>query len=246
MLPSWLKLVVTMLALSPFAAAAGSFGVSPTRIDFEKGVRTATVEVENDDEQKLNFQVRLFEWAQGADGKDDYKESQDLIWFPQLFTIQPKEKRVIRVGLKGVGGGPPPLEKTYRLFIEEIPGPAPPGAGPSIRIVLRFGVPLFIAPAAPKKAAVMEGVEVKPGKVTFRIRNDGTQSIKFDPIRLQREADLVAEGQGWYVLAGATRSFEVAVDPAKCAPGALEVVAASESITLKQAFTATKALCERP
>jgi fimbrial chaperone protein len=202
--------------------------------------------VENDDEQKLSFQVRLFEWTQTAEGKDDYKESQDLIWFPQLFAIAPKEKRVIRVGLKGAGFAALPAEKAYRLFIEEIPGPAPAGAAPSIRIVLRFGVPLFAAPAVPRKSGVIEAVEEKPGKLAFRVRNDGTQSIKFDPLRLQRDADLIAEGQGWYVLAGATRAFEIAVDRAKCAPGTMEVVAASESLTLKQAFKATKVLCEHP
>src|SRR5512140_3419810 len=105
-----------LLALLAAAGArAGSFGVSPTRVDLDRGAKSAIIEVTNDDEAKLSFQAKLFEWRQGADGKDEYAESQDLIYFPQIFTIAPKAKRIIRVGIKGPPGD---VEKAYRLFVE--------------------------------------------------------------------------------------------------------------------------------
>src|SRR4051812_48428578 len=115
-------------------AAAGSFGVAPTRVDLGKGARSSLVEVSNDDTRKLSFQVRLFQWTQDAQGKDAYQENQDLIFFPPLFTVNPGDKRVIRVGLKG--SAPPPGEIAYRLFIEEIPEPAVAAAGPEVKVVL--------------------------------------------------------------------------------------------------------------
>ena len=238
------RILLTLLA-APILAFAGNFGVAPTRLDFDKGTRSATIEVSSEDEQKLNFQVKLFEWVQAPDGKDDYRESHDLIWFPQIFAVNPKEKRIIRVGLKGQGPQPV-VEKTYRLFIEEIPQPSAAAAGAEVKVVIRFGVPLFVAPAAPKRSVAIDSVRVERGKVIVRVRNDGTQSVKLEGVRVQREASLVGEAQGWYVLAGTTRTFEVPVDPARCpSPGPLEAVATAEGASLKQAFASSSALCER-
>lgn len=246
MRPSFLPAAALLGALLALPAFAGNFGVAPTRLDFDKGTRSATVEVSSEDEQKLNFQVRLFEWTQTPEGRDEYRESQDLIWFPQIFTVSPKEKRIVRVGLKGAGPQPA-VEKTYRLFIEEIPQPSAAASGAEVKVVLRFGVPLFVAPAVPKRAAAIDSVQAAKGKVVVRVRNEGTQSVKFESVRVRREASLVAEAQGWYVLAGTTRSFEIPLDPARCpAPGSsLEVVATAEGASLKQAFASSPALCER-
>lgn len=236
--------VLAALLLASGLAAAGNFGVSPTRLDFEKGTRSAVIEVSSEDEQKLSFQVKLFEWTQDADGKDVYRDSQDLIWFPQIFALNPREKRIIRIGLKGTAPQPA-LEKTYRLFIEEIPPPSAVASGAEVKVVLRFGVPLFVAPAVPKRSFAIDSVQVARGKVMVRVRNEGTQSAKFDSVRVQRENNLVAEAQGWYILAGTTRTFEVPIDAAKCPPaGTLEAVASTEGASLKQSFASSPVLCE--
>jgi fimbrial chaperone protein len=226
------------------AALAGSFGVSPTRVDLDRGAKSAIVEVMNDDDVKLSFQAKLFEWRQAADGKDEYVESQDLIYFPQLFTVAAKTKRVIRVGIKAPATD---VEKAYRLFVEETPEPAREGAaGPQVRVVLRFGVPVFVAPQAPVRKAEAEGVEVARGKALLGIRNLGNQSVRFETFRIMRGEETVGEASGWYVLAGARRTFEIAVDAAKCPlSGPLEAVAAGQGVTLKRSFDASALLCER-
>lgn len=226
-------------------AWAGNFGVSPIRVDFDRGTRTAVIEVSNDDERKLTFQVKLFEWTQDAAGLDQYAESQDLIWFPQILAIDPKQKRVVRVGMKQ------PVEvareKTYRLFIEELPpvGEAPKGA--EVRVLLRFGVPLFIAPTTPSRKVEITSIEPRPGKVAAAIRGEGTQSVRFESLRVKRGDAVVGEAQGWYVLAGATHVFEVPIDPARCPlAGPLELEATAEGLSIKRAFDAPPSLCARP
>ena len=224
---------------------AGSFGVAPTRLDFDKGAKSGVIEVSNDDERKLSFQLKLFEWKQGPDGKDQYVESQDLIYFPQLFSVNAHDKRIIRVGLKGVAALP--AERAYRLFIEEMPDPATGAGGAEVKVVLRFGVPLFVAPESPRKAFTFDNVEVAKGKLLMTIRNGGNQSAKFEFLRVRRGDAVVAEAAGWYILAGATRTFELPMDPAKCvSSGALEAMATAEGVVVKQAFTASPLLCERP
>ena len=234
-------LAALILATSAFA---GSFGVAPTRVDLGRGARSGLIEVTNDDERKLSFQVRLSAWRQDANGKDEYAESQDLIFFPPLFTVNPGDKRVIRVGLKGAEL--PASEAAYRLYIEEIPEPSAAKSGSEVKVVLRFGVPVFVAPAAARPEFVIDGVEAVAGKVSLRVRNSGNQGAKFESVRVLRDGATLAEAAGWYVLPGATRALEVPLEPGRCTAGSsLEVVAQAEGVVLRRAFPATAALCAR-
>ena len=228
-------------ALAPLAFA-GSFGVAPTRIDLGNGTRSGLIEVTNDDARKLSFQVRLAAWKQDAAGQDGYAESQDLIFFPPLFTVNAGDKRVIRVGLKGAEA--PASELAYRLYIEEIPEPTAAASGSEVKVVLRFGVPVFVAPAKASRAFTLDDVALQPGKVTFRIRADGNQGAKFEVLKLVQGDRTLAEATGWYVLPGATRAFELPVERDKCvASGTLEVQAQADGVALKRAVAAAPALC---
>ncbi len=241
------RLALLLASLVTSHAFAGSFGVSPIRVDFDRSTRTAVVEVSNDDERKLSFQVKLVEWTQDAAGQDQYSDSQDLIFFPPLFTVNPNEKRILRIGSKPAGA-PGPREKTYRLFIEELPPPADPAAGAQLRIALRFALPIFVAPVTPQKKLVVESLVPKAGKAVLRLRNDGNQSVKLETVRLRRGTDMVGESQGWYVLAGATREFEVQADAAKCPiAGPVEVEAQTEGVVqVRHTLEASPLLCQRP
>jgi len=240
-----LKLLAALAALLAGPALAGSFGVAPTRIDLGNGTRSSLLEVTNDDTRKLSFQVRLASWTQDPAGKDGYADSQDLIFFPPLFTVNAGDKRVIRVGLKG--GEAPAAEVAYRLYIEEIPEPTAASSGSEVKVVLRFGVPVFVAPAKPRRAFVLDDVALQPGKATFRIRNDGNQSAKFETLKLVQGSRTLAEATGWYVLPGATRAFDIPVEREKCvASGTLEVQAQADGVALKRDVAAAPALCARP
>ena len=234
-----------MLLSSP--ALAGSFGVSPIRIDLSRATRTAVVEVTNDDQSRLSFQAKLVEWTQDAEGEDVYLPSSDLVFFPPLFTVNPGEKRIVRMGTKA-GAAPGELERSYRLYIEELPPPAEAGAGAQLRIALRFGLPVFVAPATPARKLVMEDVRIHPGRLTLRLRSTGNQSSKLETIRLRNATETLGEGQGWYVLADRAREFDVKVDPAKCPlSGPLELEALAQGVVLaRQTLADPASLCKRP
>lgn len=248
--PSPMRLVSLLLLVVVSAAArfscAGSFGVAPTRVDLDRGTRTAVVDVTSDDDRRLGFQVKLFEWTQDAEGKDVHAESQDLIWFPQLFSLNPKDKRIIRVGLKQGVGGPGAVERAYRLFIEEMPSPSESAKGAELKVVLRFGLPIFVSPVTVQRKLVAESVKATPGRLTLRVRNEGNVSVRFEAVRAKRGDTVVGEGPGWYVLAGATRDFDVAIAPDKCpVTGSLDVEAVAEGNSVRHALEATPALCPR-
>lgn len=240
-------LAALLLLLLPSLAVAGSFGVSPIRVDLDRGNRSAVVQITNEDERKLSFQVKLVEWTQDANGQDQYAESQDLIFFPPLFSLNPNEKRLLRIGTK-TGATPGVAERSYRLYIEELPPPAEAGVGAQLRIALRFALPIFVAPASPSRKLVVESVRAQAGSVTLRLRNEGSQSTRLETVRVRQAGQAVSEAQGWYVLAGKARDFEVKVDPGKCPlTGPLEVEAQAEGVVLvRDTLADAAALCKRP
>ena len=76
---------VLALAAASFAAYAGHFGVSPIRLDLDKGTRTGVIAVSNDGDKPLDFQARAMLWTQDAAGQDRYEDTQALVYFPRQF-----------------------------------------------------------------------------------------------------------------------------------------------------------------
>jgi fimbrial chaperone protein len=221
---------------------AGAFGVSPIRIDLDPGTRTGLITVTNDDDRKLYFQLALFEWTQNASGEDQYADSSDLLFFPQIFTVDPKDKRLVRVGLKA-----PPLERerAFRLFIEEMPDPnAVPGTGAQIAVRLRFGVPIFLSAGKGASQPEVISAEASKGILRVAIRNTGTRQIRFEEVAMRDGDKTVAKTAGWYVFPGATRLFTLPVPPGDCpVPSSVEIRATADGKVVSKMVEVPPALC---
>src|SRR5438309_7070207 len=133
--------------LASVACGAAEFSVTPIRLDMEPGMRSAAVTVVNDDEQPLRLQLKLMVWTQDAAGVDVYTESEELVYFPKLMSVQPRDRRLVRIGLKTPAGA---SERTYRLFLDELPDSAQPSAS-GLSFTVRFALPIFL-PAAESHA----------------------------------------------------------------------------------------------
>ena len=118
------------------------------RLDVRHSAKSASVSVVNDGAEKLSFQLQAMDWSQDLDGKDLYTESRDLIFFPKLMSVEPGQEAIVRIGFKTNAAS---VEKTYRLFIEELPGVVKKveGSSAQINFLVRFGLPIFAAPALP-------------------------------------------------------------------------------------------------
>jgi len=215
-------LVAAILACMALAAAGGEFAVHPMRLELGGAIRSSALTVRNDDSVPLSFQVRGMDWSQDDDGQDRYQDAADLIYFPRQLTVAPGQEAVVRVGLRQ---GLVPVEKAYRLFIEEVAPPAAaPVAGqpPRIRVMVRFGAPVFVKPAQPVQQLQLDELSLQDGQAHWRLRNAGNQHEVFERVAL-RGLD-AAGGEAFatqlaerYFLAGGTRRFAVAIPPQACA-----------------------------
>lgn len=224
-------------ALIPAAANAGLFSISPIRLDLDRQTRTDSITITNDDPNtKLEVQAKLVEWTQDADGKDIYVDSNDLVFFPRIFSVEKLEQRVVRVGLRVPATT---IEKSYRLFLEELPPPRDPQTkGAQISFVLRFGVPVFVRPEKEQLAGAIEGLEVAPTAATIVIRNSGNQNFQIQSMLVKSGAVFEKEIVGGYVLAGATKRISAQFPPDTCSRlGKIQVILKTDRVgTLERTF----------
>ena len=156
---------------APAVATAGEFSVNPILLELGAAARSGAIAVRNDGQHPLSFQLQAMEWVQDASGKDQYLETRDLIFFPKILTVEPGKEGVVRVGTRTPIV---PVEKTYRLFIEELPGNAanaPKTTGAQINFLIRFGAPIFVKPVKPQEGLEIEALALTGGELTFSAKN---------------------------------------------------------------------------
>ena len=242
-MPAMLR-TLSFLALALAAASAGAaeFAVSPIRIDFEPGRRSATVTVSNDDPRPLRLQLKLMQWTQDADGADVYTESEDLVYFPKLMSVEPKDRRLVRVGLKSA---PAASERSYRLFLDEQPDGAPAGAS-GVNFTIRFALPIFLPAAQPRVSAAIASMTLEQGKLRVAVANDGNQHVRITSVAARADGGFKAEVAGWYLLPGVARVHTIEIPAEACRSlRRLEVTVTADKLSLERGLDVDASMCGR-
>jgi fimbrial chaperone protein len=145
--------------------------------------------------------------------------TEDIVFFPALLTLAPREERKVRVGL---ATSPGPSEKTYRIFVEELPPVEVEKLAAGVTMRTKMGIPIFVQPSVTTARAQLGKGSFAGDRVSFSLQNTGTVHFTPDAIRvrgLDGTGAVVADvrADAWYVLAGGRRDFEVALPAARCA-----------------------------
>ncbi len=236
-----------LFLLYPAAPRAGEFSVSPIRMDFDKDVRTGVVTVSSESPDKLNLQMRAFEWTEDDQGKDVYTETQDLVFFPKIMTLSKGEKKTLRSGVESLPVG---KEKAYRLFVEEIPS-RKKAEGVNVSIAIRFGIPVFVKPERETPGAEIEKVEVAGGVAKVTVKNTGNVHLVIDSITLKGKnaggkETFSKDLAGWYLLAGASRTYTATIQREVCeGTSMLYIEAVVGKTDLKKEFELGNGMCPR-
>jgi fimbrial chaperone protein len=201
-------------------AFAGEFVVSPVGLDLGGTARSGAITIRNDGKDKLGFELEAMEWRQDAEGKDQYVPTNELVFYPKVMAVEPGQEGLVRVGIRT------PLvqtEKTYRLFIQELPGNAKAAASSTAQVnfLIRFGAPIFVGPVKPQDSLTVDSLAVAKGVVSVSTHNTGNRHQVMQGVSL-KGVDRTGN-EVWsltladrYLLAGTAKAYSAVIPRADC------------------------------
>lgn len=229
-------------------ADAANWRVAPIKVYFDTRTRSEVVTVTNDGAQPLALEINAVEWTQGPDGQDIYQPASDLVFFPRQLVIEPKQERVIRTGIKVPAVS---REKTYRLFIKEVPDRSQQAPN-TVAIAIQFGVPIFAKPVQEEIAGAVTVANVDNGTFSARIENQGNSHFRVSTIALQGtnaagEILYQEELSGWYLLGGSTRTVTAPIAHEICRQlKTLDIQVNADRINFNRRIDVDQSMCTAP
>jgi fimbrial chaperone protein len=133
------------------------------------------------------------------------------------MSLEKKEEKILRAGIRI----PATIkEKTYRLFIEEIPEPKK-AEGVNVAIAIRFGVPIFVKPLKEEMKGEIEKIELSKGVLSALLRNQGNTHFIIHTINIRGkkasgEEIFSKELSGWYLLSDVSRLYTTPIPQEIC------------------------------
>jgi fimbrial chaperone protein len=237
-------LFLLILAL-PSVTMAGEWRISPTRLDLDRENRNGELTVRNEGDERVNLQVKAVEWTQDQEGKDQYKDSAELIFFPKMLSLVKNDEKVIRAGVSSM---PVAREKTYRLMVQEIPSPRKT-ATPTVAIALKFSLPVFVKPVREDSKGAVEKLELAHGTLSALVKNTGNIHFKIVTFEVsgkntKGERTFTKAVEGWYLLSGASRTYTIQLPAEECAKSsALDISIKSDRINFEKSLQVDKTMC---
>lgn len=191
--------------------------INPVRLFYEPRQKTAITKIKNNSDQKFSLQTTAYSWVQTEEAEDQYLPTEDVILFPKILTLGGGEERIIRVGVRVPPGA---KEKTYRIFLEELPQPLK-AEGTVLRTVLKIGIPVFLAPVKTQTAGEIEKSEISKGKLSFAVRNKGNihfiiEAVKIKGVDTSGASVFQTEVASRYLLEGRSRTFSFLIPKESC------------------------------
>jgi len=251
-IPILCKLLICTLLLSislpDEPAHSGTWRVIPIRLEFDQRSRSGVVTITNDSDEKISFSIEAREWVQNEEGKDQYTETLDLLFFPKVLSIDPHAERIIRAGIKSPAVK---KEKTYRLFIKQ-EVPPEERSGTTVAIAIRFGVPIFSKPLVEEvKGAIAQAI-IQQGALKVDLHNTGNVHFRVAKIKLSGKNASGAqvfsqELDGGYLLAGTERIFGTVLSEEVCTElRDIDIQVTSDRIHFNGKIDVDKAMCLTP
>ncbi|MDQ6779842.1 MAG: fimbria/pilus periplasmic chaperone [Candidatus Eremiobacteraeota bacterium] len=214
------SVVAALALLLDGASRASVTSVSPVRVFLSEQHPSELITVTNGGAEDVRFEVGVYSWSQSEAGEMQLAPTADIIFFPGYVAIAPGESRNIRVGTKLAAGT---REKTYRLFLDELPSRASvsrPRA--QVRILSKIGVPIFLRPNSARVSVVVSAITPQMGGFSFFLRNEGNvfaQPRDLTVVAFDEHGAVLLQQhwEPWYLLSGSRLRYEVAVPHKLCA-----------------------------
>ena len=197
---------------------SGAFDVSPLTLSLSGKTATGTIAITNRSKDVLRLHVTAFKWSQRADGEAVLKPTKEVVFFPAMISLNPNQSRQIRVGSKVKPGA---VERTYRIFVQELPPLTKKEDTPNaVKVLTKLGMPVFVAAQRPKVTPGLTAPAVSGKTLTFSARNTGNTHMRIKQIKItarnpKGEVERI-EQAGWYVLANGRRDYQIPLSDKIC------------------------------
>lgn len=240
-------LFILLLAGLPSGVFPASLKFVPMSIVLDSEPMRGALTIINSGEEKVIVQLQLMKWVQDGQGSDVYEPTKDLVFYPQIISIAAGKEGTVRVGYDQPG--PPSGERSYRLFVQELPVRKP--GEKVVRIALRVGIPVFIAPRNPRPMLSYENTRIADGRLQVMFKNSGNahsviQKISVTGLDEAGKEVFAKEVSGWYVLPGVSRAFPVEVAPGECqASKILKIQGTTGDVIVSGQFNIDAASCAK-
>lgn len=145
---------------------ASGLQVAPVTLSLQPSQNADGLWLSNTGDNVIHAQVRVYHWAQDANG-DQLTLSQGLVISPPILQLAVGEQqlvRVIRLGAPPNGSGA--VEDAYRVAIDELPVDMHGKKG--LQFVLHYMLPVFVEPA---------GVTAAPPILHWSLQQDGDHAV---------------------------------------------------------------------
>jgi fimbrial chaperone protein len=151
--------------------------ITPTTILLSPGSKVITVSYTNDSAQDINLQVKTLVWSQ-VDGKNTYKETNELIVSPAITKILAGKKQNFRITLRQIDTAT--TEKSYRLILEDITADLPKQKSGEVSFKFNQDLPVFyssIKSVSKDLGKINLCKSIDPKFTCLRINNDGEKHV---------------------------------------------------------------------
>ncbi|MBM7405980.1 fimbrial biogenesis chaperone [Sphingomonas molluscorum] len=175
-------------------------------VDVTAPAQASSVTLQNTGREPISLQIRIFDWSQ-AGGEDKLVPTTDVVASPPAVSIPAGAAytvRIARTGNTDAAG-----EKSYRMWVDELPRPTPSRAGGGeVDVRIRYDLPVFFHPAGVRTELSWRAYRTG-SELVIEATNRGSRHARIQDLKLQTAKGNVSFGEGLagYVLAGSTRRW---------------------------------------
>jgi fimbrial chaperone protein len=194
--------------LSPLQAHAGTFSISPLRVELSSAAQTGVLTIRNQEATPVVVQASTQLWEQ-AEGQERLSPTRDVLVSPAVFTIPANGSQIVRVALRRAPDGE--RELSYRLILTEVPQPVSPDFT-GLSVALRLSLPVFVAPSAEAQPRLdWSATQGADGRLALEARNSGNahaRVLNFTVTPATGGAGgAIAQNTTAYILPGQSRTW---------------------------------------
>lgn len=212
-------MVLAILFVLGHQAYGAGLQVTPIVLDIKKTQKSDGLWLTNTSQAPMDVQIRVFEWRQ-QNQTDVLNPTPEFVASPPLIKIPSGQKQFVR--LVRVGQTQAPMERAYRIVVDELPLERQAGKG--LTFALRYSVPVFIQGGDSLSEPALSW-HISPGSnghVILTISNSGATRAKLSQLKFvsnNGRSLFINQGLFGYALANSSRQWSISANPRLFANG---------------------------